>query len=315
MSSFLLTLGGLALGGSAAILLLALAGRLTRARYGARWRCLAWALLCLRLAVPVSLLPQVQQRAPVQVDIPAGGALVQTPAPSHGAAPEASQGAGTPPASETAPTGGGSAPAGETAPAEEEPALSLPALFPALALTLLWGAGAAAVLLRDLAAHLRFLLWLRRWGAPVGDGEIIRAFNRLGDGLALSRRPRLLLCPGLRAPMLAGVLRPAVLLPEDSRSGPEVELALLHELTHLRRRDIWLRALALWVRALYWFDPLCWWMLRLISRDTELACDEEVLGRLPPGERGAYGRTILSAAGKPDLPTHSVPARGAPPRS
>lgn len=42
MREFLFTLTGLTLGGSAAVCLLALAGRSTRARYGARWRCLAW---------------------------------------------------------------------------------------------------------------------------------------------------------------------------------------------------------------------------------------------------------------------------------
>ena len=50
MNSILLTLGSLTLGGSAAILLLALAGRSTRGRYGAKWRCWGWLLLCLRLA-------------------------------------------------------------------------------------------------------------------------------------------------------------------------------------------------------------------------------------------------------------------------
>ena len=55
MNQLLLTLGTLTLGGSAAVAALALAGRSTRRRYGARWRCLAWLLLCLRLAVPLGL--------------------------------------------------------------------------------------------------------------------------------------------------------------------------------------------------------------------------------------------------------------------
>ena len=55
MDNLLLTLAALTLGGSAAVAALALVSRSTRARYGARWRCWAWLLLCLRLAVPVSL--------------------------------------------------------------------------------------------------------------------------------------------------------------------------------------------------------------------------------------------------------------------
>ena len=67
MDDFLLTLGALTLGGSAAILLLSLASRSTRSLYGARWRCWAWLLLCLRLAVPFPLLPQGQREAaPIQ---------------------------------------------------------------------------------------------------------------------------------------------------------------------------------------------------------------------------------------------------------
>ena len=70
MREFLFTLTGLTLGGSAAVCLLALAGRSTRARYGARWRCLAWLLLCLRLAVPLPLLPdRPAQQAPIQLPV------------------------------------------------------------------------------------------------------------------------------------------------------------------------------------------------------------------------------------------------------
>ena len=87
-----------------------------------------------------------------------------------------------------------------------------------------------------------------------------------------------------------------ILLPDPPPRGDGLRYALLHELTHFRRRDIWLKALALWVTALHWFNPLVWVMARAVERDTELACDEAALKALPAGERAAYGRTILSAA-------------------
>ena len=150
----------------------------------------------------------------------------------------------------------------------------------------------------SLAAHLRFLAWLRRWATPADSPEVVRAFQSLGDQLGLSRRPRLLVCPGLKVPMLAGLFRPALLLPQGPMEGQALGYSLLHELTHYRRRDIWLKALALWVRAVHWFNPLCWLMGRLIERDTELACDEAALAALPPSEHAAYGQTILSAAAR-----------------
>ena len=96
--------------------------------------------------------------------------------------------------------------------------------------------------------------------------------------------------------MLAGLFLPALLLPEGQVSGELLHYALLHELTHYRRRDIWLKALMLWVCAVHWFNPLVWLMARAVERATELACDERAAGRLTAGERAEYGRAILEAA-------------------
>ena len=305
MSQFLMTLGGLTLGGSAAIVALALAGRSTRARYAARWRCWAWILLCLRLAIPFPLLPQGQDRAPIQVDVPRDSLLTQSPRPSGGSpvtAPPLESGGGQTPAQ--TPSGSGSTPSQSVSEPAAQPESSVqdPASNPlptaSQILFLVWLAGAAAVFCWNLAAHLRFLAYLRRWAVPVQDGDTIRTFNRLGDQMELSRRPNLLTCPGLRVPMLACLFRPALLLPQDAAAGQALELSLLHELTHFRRRDIWLKTLALWVNALHWFNPLAWYMVRLVERDTELACDEEALQALPPEEHAAYGQTILSAVSR-----------------
>lgn len=297
-----MTLGSLALGGSAAILLLALAGRSTRARYGARWRCWAWLLLCLRLALPLPLLPQSQVRAPIQVPIPPDTAWVQgadlTPSPSveDPARPEDGQAVRPAPGVTSSASSSGPVSGSERRPLPSPTSPSLPS--PAQLLAALWLAGAVAVLLWNSAAHLRFLSYLRRWSAPVADGNAIQIFNALGDRLKLDRRPRLLICQGLPVPMLAGLFRPVLLLPADGLSVEDLTCSLLHELTHFRRRDIWLKTLALWVKALYWFDPLVWLMCRLIERDTELACDEAVLRLLPPEDRGAYGRAILSSVSR-----------------
>ena len=56
--------------------------------------------------------------------------------------------------------------------------------------------------------------------------------------------------------------------------------------------------LAMWVNTLYWFDPLMWYMVRLVEQDTELACDEDALRVLPPEAYAVYGQTVLTAVAK-----------------
>ena len=41
-----------------------------------------------------------------------------------------------------------------------------------------------------------------------------------------------------------------------------------------------------------------WYMVRLVERDTELACDEDTLRRLPQDAYSAYGQTILAAVAR-----------------
>lgn len=298
MNQTLLTLGTLTLGGSAAILLLAFAGRSTRGRYGAKWRCWGWLLLCLRLAIPLPLLPHVQTGAPIRVDIPNPPAVTRPSATPDAPVTPNVPGTGNTSASQSeaqgqpnqpSPSGSAPSPAPQTTERELDPA--------PIALGV-WLLGAGAVLAWNTAAHARFLSYLRRWSAPVTDSDAIAAFNLLGDQLGLDRRPRLLVCQGLKVPMLAGALRPAILLPQGNVSGEELGFSLLHELIHYRHRDIWLKLLAMWVNALYWFNPLAWYMLRLVERDTELACDEDALTRLSRSDYSAYGQTILAAVAR-----------------
>ena len=288
MTEFLVALATLTLGGGAAILLLLLVGQLTGRRYSARWRCWAWLLLAVRLALPLSPSVLPQTRAPVQLPLPSNPVIYEYTPPVQG--PDTAPSGHAP---GTVPAPPVQRPAGADAGPDTAVPSSAFSLTLSQALFSLWLAGAAGVLGWNLICHLRFRRWLRRWAEPVTDSDIIALFNRLGNQLGLDRRPRLLWCRGVAAPMLAGLLRPTVLLPENPPRGQALDFALRHELTHYRRRDIWLKALMLWVNALHWFNPLVWLMARAVERDTELACDDGVLHALPPEERTRYSRTIL----------------------
>ena len=97
--------------------------------------------------------------------------------------------------------------------------------------------------------------------------------------------------PGLACPMALGVFRPVVFLP----SGQVPLLAVRHELTHVKRRDLAGKALLFLVCALYWFDPLVWHMARVAGEDMEAACDAQLAEDMTAAEKRAYGELLLSA--------------------
>lgn len=300
-NNLLPTLGALTLGGSIAVILFAVTARASRTRYAARWRCWIWLLLCLRLVIPVSFMNGEgdTHSAPIQLQVPSDTVIYEyeppvqtTVQPTVSGEPSALPDTPVMPSVPAAPTVSvqPEVPVGE--PQETKPNISVSL---AEIVRIIWAVGAGVMLIWTIVSHLRFLRYVRRWSHGVEDPAAIRMYNQLGDRLNLAHRPNLRTCTGLKAPMLAGLIHPKLLLPEDTVQSDALRFVLIHELTHYKRRDIWLKSLAMLTNIVHWFNPFMWYMVRLVERDTELACDEAALHQLPPEDHSAYGRTILNA--------------------
>lgn len=102
------------------------------------------------------------------------------------------------------------------------------------------------------------------------------------------------LTDAVETPCLFGCFCPAIYLPTETAESPVVlRHALTHEMTHFYHGDHFWALLRCACLALHWYNPLVWWAAMLSRRDGELACDEGVLRRLGEGERAAYGNTLL----------------------
>jgi len=98
----------------------------------------------------------------------------------------------------------------------------------------------------------------------------------------------------LPSPCLFGLFRPSIYITSEV-AGDETKLrhVLAHEVTHYRHGDhIWaaLRGLSL---AVHWYNPLVWLAAALSRRDSELACDEGSIKRIGEASRMEYGRTLI----------------------
>ena len=96
-------------------------------------------------------------------------------------------------------------------------------------------------------------------------------------------------------PFTLGFVRPRVYLP-DSLQGPARQAVLLHERTHIRRRDPLVKPLFYAVVCLHWFNPLAWLALRAFEHDMEAACDEAAVQGCTLAERSTYCESLLHFA-------------------
>lgn len=156
----------------------------------------------------------------------------------------------------------------------------------------LWAAGTAVALIRQLVRHRAFLRLCRRWRRDAAQEDQMEA-ERRAKALGLAGAPTLYRCAAVTTPLLTGLFRPVILLPAEL-SGADLSVALDHELTHWKRRDLWYKALLLWVRCLHWFNPLVQLMCRRAEGDLEQCCDHDLLDQRPLSDRQAYGEILLS---------------------
>ena len=97
---------------------------------------------------------------------------------------------------------------------------------------------------------------------------------------------------GLETPLLFGFLHPTIYLPEHLKEE-ERDYILRHEMYHRRRRDHILKAVALSISIVYWYNPLVWAAFHCFGVDMELSCDEAVLLHADRDIRKAYAGSLL----------------------
>ena len=139
-------------------------------------------------------------------------------------------------------------------------------------LTGLWLAGVGSLLLYSLLSVWR----LRR---------------RLVGAVLL--RDTIWLADRIAAPFVIGVIRPRIYLP-STLSVEEQGYILLHEQTHIRRKDYLIKPLAFLALCLHWFNPLVWLAFFLAVRDMEMSCDESVLRQMGEDIRCEYSTSLLN---------------------
>lgn len=118
------------------------------------------------------------------------------------------------------------------------------------------------------------------------------------------RRPLALRqCSRVEGPLTYGLLRPVIVLPEDTDwEDSRTQYVLAHELFHVRRWDaLWKLILTVTV-CVHWFNPLVWLLYVLANRDLELSCDEAVVRHSAGDARAAYARTLLDMEEEKNIP-------------
>ncbi len=145
-----------------------------------------------------------------------------------------------------------------------------------------WLAGSAVWILIATTRLARFHRALRNTIDCPADLQ--RMADDVAKKLGVTSRFRLRMTEAQLSPLVWPIGRPTIVLSRPllaELSQEEMQTLLAHELSHLRRKDHWLRWLELFVTALYWWHPVVWWTRHMIQKAEEQACDAWVVWAFP----------------------------------
>lgn len=234
----------------------------TGKQFSPTWQYVLWVGVLLVMVVPISvkvpaLVQPLQEKQVVQtVPLPEEQTMTEQPVPVDTV----------------------EAPAGEILPFTEETALPPISWWDVLAV--IWVLGALGSLGYRLTGYFRFSRHIRRTGEPM---EL--------DGVP--KRLRVRKTSAAVSPMVMGMIRPTLILPETALTESRLPYVLRHELVHYRRGDIFWRWLAVLATSIHWFNPMVYVAAAQMQEACEISCDWCVVRSMEQAKRDDYMRVIL----------------------
>lgn len=159
----------------------------------------------------------------------------------------------------------------------------------------IWLLGMVIFIAHKTIQLLKFKRKLLQTSLPVEqESHIYEIFQSCKANMGIRQKIMLLSNDSIKTPMVTGLLKTHLIVPEVEMDKRELKYIFYHELTHCKRRDLWFKAVALFTNALHWFNPLVYRMVYHINDLCEISCDEAVVRDMSMEERHFYGETILN---------------------
>ena len=175
--------------------------------------------------------------------------------------------------------------------------LNLQSSTPSLTLLLgfLWLLGVGISAWRLMRSH-RTLRMLALNVKADTHSDFRRLCAALLDSLRLRTKVRFAISELIDVPCVIGLFKPLVLLPAALLARmpqDQLELVLLHELSHIKNGDLWINSMQIIVEVLLFFHPVVHWISADVRATRERICDHAVLSLRATPVRYAHALVSL----------------------
>ena len=155
-----------------------------------------------------------------------------------------------------------------------------------------WMVGIAVIVLSQVVCYLGFIK-KAKLGIPAYEIESMLSEEK--EKLAITQDLPIFYDKFAATPMLIGLAKPKILLPYQGVKEHHLAYILLHELIHLKRKDLWWKLVLQGICTLHWLNPMVYLLRIEFEKQLEYSCDELVAKSLSFEERKDYAFSILQS--------------------
>lgn len=160
---------------------------------------------------------------------------------------------------------------------------------------IIWLSGIAFLASYIAISNIRFMRKIRKnreYSTPRFNALLEECKNAFG----MEQRISVIRVSEINTAAVCGIFRPKLLISPhtfDSLSLQEKRHIIMHELSHIKRKDTFTCLIMTILNIVHWFNPILWIAFILMRKDLEIMCDAKVLRKIGQAERHSYADTLL----------------------
>lgn len=166
----------------------------------------------------------------------------------------------------------------------------------------IWFLGIMIMSVYIVLGNIRFMRKLKR-NRTYSTLEFDTLLSEYKQDFNIKQNIKVIRISEIQTAAVYGVFKPKLLISPhtfETLSLQEKRHVMMHELSHIKRRDTLLCLVMTILNIIHWFNPIVWVAFMLLRKDIEIMCDAKVLQKIGQCERQNYAKTLLNLFTKTD---------------
>lgn len=163
----------------------------------------------------------------------------------------------------------------------------------------IWLAIAFCLLIHKITKYQSFTKYIKSDWQPVDNPEVLDILSEVCEEKNITTPIEIYTTPLVSSPLLLGITKKYIVLPHENLTIEQLHSILSHEITHYKNMDIYYKWFMQLIVCIHWFNPVVYFIAKVMNKECEYACDEATTRHFTKEEYYQYGATLIEMAKHP----------------